>query len=101
MIALLIIFIFCGLTVLAAGCMAPEPPIQHIELDELKDSEVTASVAVELGSMGFTVNAWHQGEVTVMQITDREGISFYMPKDSTLKQCIDRYREKLNEFYAA
>lgn len=95
-----LILCLAAFLVIVAGCMSAEPPQPLIEPEDLKDIEVTASVAVELGSMGFTVKAWHQGLVTVMQITDSEGISFYMPKDATLKQCIDRYREKLNEFYA-
>jgi hypothetical protein len=100
----LIVAVLVALFTLKEYALRGEPPM--IAPRELSDTHVTASVAVELGSVGFTVKEWkgvmtESGAVDCphLQITDSEGISFYMPKDASLGQCIQRYHEKQDEFY--
>lgn len=59
------------------------------------------AVAAQLRAIGFDVKVWPMVENHYIQITDGDGITFYMPETATFKECLMRYAEKLDEFNAA
>lgn len=61
------------------------------------------TVAAQLRERGFDVKEWLSAASIKrhIQITDGEGITFYMLETATFKECLTRYAEKLDEFNAA
>lgn len=62
------------------------------------------TVTAQLRERGFDVKVWPALSDTcpaALQITDGDGITFYMPETATFKECLIRYAEKLDEFNAA
>lgn len=60
----------------------------------------------QLKELGFDCKEWKTGlswvcGIPMLQITDATGITFYMPTDATLDQCLERYEQKLTAFRLA
>jgi hypothetical protein len=94
----LLIVLFVGGLLHSAGMHdEPVPPSSFIEPQDFSGIDTCTSVSVELASLGFEVKSWG----TEFQITDHDGLTFYMPKTATLEQCLLRYAEKQKQFRAA
>ncbi len=61
------------------------------------------STASILRSMGFDCVGWKMplegGDTEMLQITDGDGISWYVRADCTVTDALNRYRQKLQDFY--
>lgn len=52
-----------------------------------------------LESMGFKVDLWTLEGDDMLQITNDDGITFYQRADCTIADALNRYRQKLQDFY--
>ena len=73
-------------------------PVLIVPDEDMRDVPFSASAAVELSNLGFKVEAWNSD---FLQITDEGGITFYMPKNATVEQCLRRHEEKRAQFKVA
>lgn len=55
-----------------------------------------------LRTLGFDVKPWtmelESGPTPMLQVTNAEGVTFYVREDCTASEALNRYTEKLKEF---